>query len=64
MFVPHFHFSSLWHRVYGPCSDLDANTIGSIAGVASIDWGCAVQVMAAANIGSNGVFEATEAQTL
>ncbi|KDR74097.1 hypothetical protein GALMADRAFT_71679 [Galerina marginata CBS 339.88] len=39
-----------------------ANTIGSIASVASIDWGCAVQVMAAANIGSNGVFEPTSAQ--
>jgi len=44
------------------CSD--ANTIGSIAAVASIDWGCAVQVMAAANIGSNGEFSATNAQTL
>ncbi|KAJ3506420.1 hypothetical protein NLJ89_g6880 [Agrocybe chaxingu] len=39
-----------------------ANTIGSIAAVASIDWGCAVQVMAAANIGSGGVFEPTSAQ--
>ncbi|KAF8525176.1 amino acid/polyamine transporter I [Hysterangium stoloniferum] len=29
-----------------------ANTIGSISGVASIDWACAVQVMAAAAIGS------------
>ncbi|KAG6908706.1 hypothetical protein DXG01_003639 [Tephrocybe rancida] len=41
----------------------DANTIGSITGVASIDWGCAVQVMAAVNIGSGGAFEATSAQT-
>ncbi|KAG5636078.1 hypothetical protein H0H81_009198 [Sphagnurus paluster] len=40
-----------------------ANTIGSIASVASIDWGCAVQVMAAANIGSNENFEATPGQT-
>ncbi|TFK35826.1 APC amino acid permease [Crucibulum laeve] len=40
-----------------------ANTIGSIASVASIDWGCAVQVMAAATIGSNGTFEPTNAQT-
>ncbi|KAF9556455.1 amino acid transporter [Agrocybe pediades] len=39
-----------------------ANTIGSIASVASIDWGCAVQVMAAASIGSNGAFEPTDAQ--
>ncbi|KAG6906845.1 hypothetical protein DXG01_011724 [Tephrocybe rancida] len=42
----------------------DANTIGSIASVASIDWGCAVQIMAAASIGSGGEFEATSAQTL
>jgi len=40
-----------------------ANTIGSIAAVASIDWGCAVQIMAAANIGSNEVFQATAAQS-
>ncbi|KIY51817.1 amino acid transporter [Fistulina hepatica ATCC 64428] len=39
-----------------------ANTIGSIASVASIDWGCAIQVMAAANIG-NPDFESTTAQT-
>ncbi|ELU40122.1 APC amino acid permease [Rhizoctonia solani AG-1 IA] len=36
-----------------------ANTIGTIAGIASIDWGCAVQVMAAASIGSGGKFVAT-----
>ncbi|KII84137.1 hypothetical protein PLICRDRAFT_179813 [Plicaturopsis crispa FD-325 SS-3] len=40
-----------------------ANTIGSIASVASIDWGCAVQVMAAASIGSGQTFVATDAQT-
>ncbi|KAF9463304.1 amino acid transporter [Collybia nuda] len=40
-----------------------ANTIGSISAVASIDWGCAIQIMAAANIGSGGSFEATAAQT-
>ncbi|KAF8890636.1 amino acid/polyamine transporter I [Infundibulicybe gibba] len=39
-----------------------ANTIGSIASVASIDWGCAVQVMAAASINSNQTFEATPGQ--
>ncbi|KAK0224642.1 amino acid/polyamine transporter I [Armillaria nabsnona] len=39
------------------------NTIGSIAGVASINWGCAVQVMAAVKIGShNQSFEPTNAQ--
>ncbi|KAK7035352.1 hypothetical protein VNI00_011883 [Paramarasmius palmivorus] len=40
-----------------------ANTIGSIAAVASIDWGCAVQITAAATIGSNGTFSATSAQS-
>jgi len=40
-----------------------ANTIGSIAAIASIDWGCAVQVMAAATIGSNSTFQPTSAQT-
>ncbi|KAK7440043.1 hypothetical protein VKT23_017294 [Stygiomarasmius scandens] len=39
-----------------------ANTIGSISAVASIDWGCAVQVLAAATIGSDGAFEPTTAQ--
>ncbi|PBK94366.1 amino acid transporter [Armillaria gallica] len=39
------------------------NTIGSISGIASINWGCAVQVMAAAKIGSNNQsFEPTNAQ--
>jgi len=38
-----------------------ANTIGSITSVASIDWGAAVQVMAAANIGSG--YESTSATT-
>ncbi|KAG7087578.1 hypothetical protein E1B28_013532 [Marasmius oreades] len=40
-----------------------ANTIGSIAAVASIDWGCAVQVVAAIKIGTKGAFEATDVQT-
>ncbi|KAJ7579288.1 amino acid/polyamine transporter I [Mycena floridula] len=39
-----------------------ANTIGSVASVASIDWGCSVQIMAAASIGTNGAFVATDAQ--
>ncbi|KIM41913.1 hypothetical protein M413DRAFT_71101 [Hebeloma cylindrosporum] len=39
-----------------------SNTIGSIASVASIDWGCAVQVMAAVTIGSGASFEPTSAQ--
>ncbi|KAK7688471.1 hypothetical protein QCA50_008009 [Cerrena zonata] len=41
-----------------------ANTIGSIASIASIDWGCAVQIMAAVTIGSKDQsFEATDAMT-
>lgn len=43
---------------------IDANTIGLIAGIAAIDWGCAVQVMAAASIGSNLTFAPTTQQTL
>ncbi|KZT05219.1 APC amino acid permease [Laetiporus sulphureus 93-53] len=40
-----------------------ANTIGSIASIASIDWGCAVQIMAAASIGSEDQsFSPTEGQ--
>ncbi|KXN84202.1 GABA-specific permease [Leucoagaricus sp. SymC.cos] len=39
-----------------------ANTIGSIGAIASIDWGAAVQVMAAITIGTNGTFEVTNAR--
>ncbi|KAK1230970.1 hypothetical protein PQX77_005944 [Marasmius sp. AFHP31] len=39
-----------------------ANTISNIASVASIEWGCAVQIMAAVSIGTG--FEANNAQTL
>jgi hypothetical protein len=42
----------------------DANTIGSIGAIASIDWGAAVQVMAAITIGTNGTFEVTNARLL
>ncbi|KAB5594905.1 Amino acid permease [Ceratobasidium theobromae] len=40
-----------------------ANTLGSIACIASVNWGCAVQVTAAAAIGSGGNFTATIGQT-
>ncbi|TBU42324.1 APC amino acid permease [Dichomitus squalens] len=40
-----------------------SNSMGLIAGVASIDWGCAVQLMAAVSIGSNETFVPTTAQT-
>lgn len=32
--------------------------------IASIDWGCAVQIAAAAAIGSGGEYSATNAETL
>ncbi|KAG7088750.1 hypothetical protein E1B28_012718 [Marasmius oreades] len=38
------------------------NTAAYIAGVASVDWGCATQLMAAVTIGSGGTFVATNAQ--
>jgi len=40
------------------------NTAAYIAGLASVDWGCASSIMAAATIGSGGSFVATNAQTL
>ncbi|KAI0324640.1 APC amino acid permease [Cubamyces sp. BRFM 1775] len=40
------------------------NSMGLIAGFASLDWGCAVQIMAAASIGSDGGFVPTTANTL
>ena len=38
--------------------------MGNIAGVASIIWGCAVQLMAAVSIGSGLTFMPTNAQLL
>ncbi|KAI0746628.1 APC amino acid permease [Daedaleopsis nitida] len=40
-----------------------SNTMGLIAGLASIDWGCAVQLMAAVSIGTNETFVPTTGQT-
>ncbi|KAI0324638.1 APC amino acid permease [Cubamyces sp. BRFM 1775] len=40
-----------------------SNSMGLIAGVASIDWGCAVQLMAAVSIGTNERFVPTTGQT-
>ena len=37
--------------------------MGLIAGLASIDWGCAVQLMAAVSIGTNEGFVPTTGQT-
>ncbi|KAI0360810.1 APC amino acid permease [Trametes cingulata] len=40
-----------------------SNSMGLIAGLASIDWGCAVQLMAAVSIGTNESFVPTTGQT-
>ncbi|KAH9973550.1 APC amino acid permease [Lactifluus volemus] len=40
-----------------------ANTIGMISSVASVDWGAAVQIMAAAGLSSNGSFTMTNSKT-
>ncbi|KII84524.1 hypothetical protein PLICRDRAFT_117614 [Plicaturopsis crispa FD-325 SS-3] len=40
-----------------------SNTIGNLSAVASVDWGCAVQIMAAVSIGSGLSFAPTTAQT-
>ncbi|KAI0065302.1 APC amino acid permease [Artomyces pyxidatus] len=40
-----------------------SNTIGNLAGAASVDWGCAVQLMAAVSIGSDLTFTPTTGQT-
>ncbi|KAI0777533.1 APC amino acid permease [Trametes elegans] len=40
-----------------------SNSMGLIAGLASIEWGCAVQLMAAVSIGKNESFTPTTGQT-
>ncbi|KAK0196787.1 APC amino acid permease [Armillaria mellea] len=40
-----------------------SNTISTVASIASTDWGCALQIMAAVSIGSDLTFEATIPQT-
>ena len=39
----------------------DANTMGLTAGMASTEWGCAVQLLAAVSIGSNFTYTPTTA---
>ncbi|KAK7005720.1 GABA permease [Favolaschia claudopus] len=57
-----FKFCSLKYRRLMSWLIGYVNTAAYIAGMASVDWGVATQVMAAANIGSNGEFVATNAQ--
>lgn len=40
-----------------------SNTVGNVASVASVDWGLAVQIMAAASIGADQKFSATTGET-
>ncbi|KAK0463255.1 amino acid/polyamine transporter I [Desarmillaria tabescens] len=40
-----------------------SNTISNVADLTSVNWGCAVQIMAAVSIGSDLAFEVTMAQT-
>lgn len=40
-----------------------ANTVGCVAAVASLEWGCANQITAAASIGSGQTYIATNGQT-
>ncbi|KAJ4485271.1 amino acid/polyamine transporter I [Lentinula aciculospora] len=58
-----FHFSSPKYRNYLSWLLGYVDTIAYIAGTTGINWGCAVQVMAAASIGSNIAFEANVFQT-
>ncbi|KIP07828.1 hypothetical protein PHLGIDRAFT_29863 [Phlebiopsis gigantea 11061_1 CR5-6] len=60
-----------WTHKFAPerCKNLLAwicaysNTIGNIASVASVDWGCALQLMAAVSIGTDMAFVPTTGQT-
>ncbi|KIK65794.1 hypothetical protein GYMLUDRAFT_38280 [Collybiopsis luxurians FD-317 M1] len=58
-----FKFSSIKYRNYLSWLLGYMDTISYIAGLTGINWGCAVQVMAAASIGSNESFEANVYQT-
>ncbi len=59
MFVIKFLFDNLRSQV-----DIDSNTISNVASVAGVNWACAIQIMAAASIGSDLSFQATIPQTL
>lgn len=54
-----FSFSSPKWRRFLSWTVAYCNTIGNISSCASINWGCAVQVMAAASIGSGMQFQPT-----
>ncbi|KAF8330588.1 amino acid/polyamine transporter I [Cantharellus anzutake] len=62
-FWAHHYASPKWRNLFAWIVGY-ANTVGTIASVASIDWGCAVQIMAAATIGSPHLsFSPTTSQT-
>lgn len=54
----------LTRRILNSRASSDANTVGSVASVASVDWGCTQQVMIAASIGSGAKFVPTNLQML
>ncbi|KAJ3980702.1 amino acid/polyamine transporter I [Lentinula detonsa] len=58
-----FHFSSPRFRNYLSWLLGYIDTMSYIVGIAGINWGCAVQIMAAASIGSDMSFEANVFQT-
>ncbi|KAF5341483.1 hypothetical protein D9758_013939 [Tetrapyrgos nigripes] len=57
-----FKFSSARYRHYLSWLIGYVNTAAYVAGVASINWGCATQIMAAVTIASNGSFAPTNGQ--
>ncbi|PFH48189.1 hypothetical protein AMATHDRAFT_150477 [Amanita thiersii Skay4041] len=58
-----FMFSSPRWRCYLSWIVAYSNTIANISALASVDWGCSRQIMAAVSIASGRKFETTTAQT-
>ncbi|KAI0034224.1 APC amino acid permease [Vararia minispora EC-137] len=58
-----YHLSSPRYRTVLAWLVGYVNTLSYIAGIAGVDWSCAVEIMAAVSIGSNQTFSATTAQT-
>ncbi|KAI0635035.1 amino acid/polyamine transporter I [Trametes polyzona] len=51
-----------WRKVLAWIFTSTSNSVGFVAGLASIDWGCAVQIMAGVSIGTNESFTPTTGQ--
>jgi len=50
--------------VFQELNSAGTDTVGSIAGFASIDWGAAIQVMTAITIGTDNAIQETEGRLL